>query len=468
MRYKCPICGYIYDEEKEGKPFSEFKMCPVCSAPASTFIPLEDEDNKAKKDTPKKEDTNEDDLISYPIKFDRNDDTIKHFDIIKDISKTGKSPIVAMATKLAMPSWDDILIMANQLNPKPLDEDREITTKTVIGKKSKKPMIIDNPVYISHMSYGALSKESKIALAKGSCNAKTAMSSGEGGILPEVKKNSYKYIFEYVPNKYSVTKENLKSSDAIEIKIGQATKPGMGGMLPKDKVTEDIANIRNKPLNEDIISPSTFPEINTRDDLKELVTDLRQDSEGRPIGIKIAAGKLEEDLDYISYAEPDFITIDSRGGATGASPLFIRDSTSIPTIYALYRTRKYLDEHDLDMDLIITGGLRVASDFAKALAMGCDAIAIATASLIAIGCQQYQACDKGKCPVGIATHNKEYSKRLNVDIAAKRLTNYLNSSLDDIKTFSRISGHENIHDLNVNDLATINSEISDYTNIKHV
>ena len=373
-----------------------------------------------------------------------------------------------MATALPMPNWDDILILGNQLNPMPLEEDAEVSTTTIIGKNAKKPLVIESPIYVSHMSYGALSKESKVALAKGSFNAKTAMCSGEGGILPEVKNTAYKYIFEYVPNQYSVTDENLKTSDAIEIKIGQATKPGMGGLLPGDKVTPEIAKVRGKKAGEDIISPSRFSNINSKKDLKNLVDELRSKSEGCPIGIKIAAGYIENDLEFISYVKPDFITIDGRGGATGASPLLVRDATSVPTIFALYRARKYLDEHDLDIDLVITGGLRVSSDFAKAIAMGADAIAIASASLIAVACQQYKLCDKGQCPVGVATQDKELRSRLKIDIGAKRLTNYLNASLEEIKTFARITGHNDIHDLNVSNLATFNSEISDYTNIKHV
>ena len=178
-----------------------------------------------------------------------------------------------------------------------------------------------------------------------------------------------------------MTPENLQTSDAIEIKIGQGTKPGMGGHLPGDKVTREIAAIRGKEVGKDIQSPSKFPDIHTRDDLKELVYMLREASEGRPIGIKIAAGRIEKDLEFCVYAEPDFITIDGRGGATGSSPFFLRESTSVPTIYALHRARKYLDSVGSDISLIITGGLRVSSDFAKAIAMGADAVAIASAAL---------------------------------------------------------------------------------------
>lgn len=312
-----------------------------------------------------------------------------------------------------------------------------------------------------------MSKEVKEALAIGSAMIKTATSSGEGGILPEEKKAAYKYIFEYVPNLYSVTKENLKNVDAIEIKIGQGTKPGMGGHLPGEKVTEEIAKIRNKPVGKDIISPSTFPGIDTKENLKELVNYLRETSDGRPIGIKIAAGKIEKDLEYVVYANPDFVTIDGRGGATGASPKIVRDSTSVPTIYALHRARKYLDSVGSNIEIIITGGLRISSDFAKAIAMGADAVAIGSAALIAAACQQYRICNSGKCPVGVATQSPELRKRLKISTASQRVYNFLNVSTEELKTFARITGHNNIHDLSIEDICTINTEISSNTEIQH-
>lgn len=241
----------------------------------------------------------------------------------------------------------------------------------------------------------------------------------------------------------------------------------MGGHLPGSKVTPEIAEIRNKPLGEDVISPSKFPGINNADDLKNLVSELRMRSEGRPIGIKIAAGRIEKDLEFCVHAEPDFITIDGRGGATGASPAIIRDSTSVPTIYALYRARKYLDAIHSDIDLVITGGLRVSSDFAKAIAMGADAVAIASAAMVAAACQQYRICGTGMCPVGIATQDEKLRERLHIDAAAKRVENYLKCSAEELKTFARITGNADIHGLSVDDLCTISDEIANHTNIAH-
>jgi len=458
--YKCDICGAIYDEEKEGKPISELTVCPICKQPISHLVPVPAEEKTVVKSYPSD--------LNYDSATARNDTTARYMAEIHEMAVTGKTIGGAMSTKMPMPSWDDILLLGSQLNPPPLDDGEPVDTVTIIGKHAKKPMVLNGPVYISHMSFGALSREAKIALAKGSAMVKTAMCSGEGGILPEEKQAAYKYIFEYIPNKYSVTDENLKSSDAIEIKIGQGTKPGMGGHLPGEKVTAEIAAIRGKNQGEDIQSPSKFPELNSKEDLREMVEMLRRRSDGRPIGIKIAAGNIEKDLEYCVFANPDFITIDGRGGATASSPLFLREATSVPTIYALSRARKYLDSVHSDISLVITGGLRVSADFAKALAMGADAVAIASAGLIAAACQQYRICGSGNCPVGIATQNPELRKRLHIDVAAQRVANFLTVSFKELETFSRITGNHSVHGLSVENLVTTDRDIAKYTGIRHV
>lgn len=459
--YKCSICGAVYDEEKSGKPITELTECPVCKQPVSRFVLVEEE---KKQEEPRAFHGK----LDYDPAIVRHDPSDRYMAEIHEMAVTGKSIGAAMSTKMPVPNWDDILILGAQLNPPPLNDGDPVDTTTIIGKHAKKPMVLDSPVYISHMSFGALSKEIKVALAKGSALAKTAMCSGEGGILPEEKAAAYKYIFEYIPNKYSVTEENLKTSDAIEIKIGQGTKPGMGGHLPGEKVTEEIAAIRGKKQGEDIQSPSKFPELQTKEDLRAMVDMLRERSDGRPIGIKIAAGRIEQDLEYCVFARPDFITIDGRGGATGSSPLFLREATTVPTIYALYRARKYLDSVKSDISLVITGGLRVSADFAKALAMGADAVAIASAGLIAAACQQYRICGSGNCPVGIATQNPELRARLEVDAVAMRVANFLNVSRRELETFARITGNHSVHDLSVADLVTTDHDIAKYTQIRHI
>ena len=457
--FKCSVCGYVYDEEKEGRPLSALVRCPVCKVPVSKFVPADGQTPA----TPAP--------VSGGLDYDsvtaRQDPEARYMAQIHEMAVTGKTIGGSMGTRMPLPAWEDILLLGAQLDPMPLDDGAPVDGTTVIGKHAGKPMVLDSPVFISHMSFGALSREAKIALARGSAMARTAMCSGEGGILPEEKAAAYKYIFEYIPNQYSVTDENLRTSDAIEIKIGQGTKPGMGGHLPGEKVTAEIAAIRGKPQGQDIQSPSRFPGVHTKDDLKAMVEMLRTRSGGRPIGIKLAAGNIEADLAWCVYAGADFVTIDGRGGATGSSPLLLRESTSVPTIYALDRARKYLDSVGSDMELIITGGLRVSSDFAKALAMGADAVAIASAALIAAACQQYRICGTGKCPVGIATQDPELRARLNVDAAAQRVANFLNVSLAELKTFARVTGNRSVHGLNRDDLITTDRDIAAYTGIRH-
>lgn len=497
-KYKCSVCGYIFDEEKEGKAFGDLDKCPICRQALDKFEKFAEDGTKQMQNVLGKEPDmtqqvertstdvpdniavtgtdgvkpcgvpeNRAQNLAYDSRYLRHDPACRYMEEIHEMAVTGKSVSGAMGTQMPMPGWDDILLLGAQLNPPPLKDGEYVETTTVIGKNAKRPMILTGPVYISHMSFGALSAEIKVALAKGSAMAGTAMCSGEGGILPEEKKNAYKYIFEYIPNKYSVTDENLRTSDAIEIKIGQGTKPGMGGHLPGEKVTDQIAALRGKKPGEDVQSPSKFPEINNKEDLKNMVSMLRERSDGRPIGIKIAAGRIERDLEYCVYAEPDFITIDGRGGATGSSPFLLREATSVPTVYALYRARKYLDSIHSDISLVITGGLRVSADFAKAIAMGADAVAVASSALIAAACQQYRICGSGNCPVGIATQNPELRERLKVDLSAQRVANFLNVSFKELETFARITGHRNLHDLSVEDLVTINREISEFTNIRH-
>jgi glutamate synthase domain-containing protein 2 len=460
--YKCMVCDTVYGEGKESVKWDDLPdnwVCPVCGSGKSHHKLVQDAANKSDtSDTP-----------GYRDESSRTSELETCMVDIQMISETGASIIEPMRTERPTFSWDEILVKGAQLAKIPLNHDEAVNTKTIIGPKAKRPLVIDTPIYITHMSFGALSKEAKLALAKGSAAVKTAMCSGEGGILPQSMQSAYKYIFEYVPNRYSATEDNLKKVDAIEIKIGQSTKPGMGGHLPAEKVTEEIAKIRGVSKGSDIISPSYFEDIKNRDDLKKKVEWLRKSSDGRPIGIKFAAGNVETDLEVALYAEPDFITIDGRPGGTGAAPKFIKAATSVPSIFALYRAGKFLKEKGAtDVSLVITGGLRISSDFAKALALGADAVAIGTSALMACGCQQYRMCSTGRCPVGITSQDPELRQMVNIDESAKRLANFLRVSTEELKDFARLTGNNNVHRLLIHDLCTTNSEISNYTEIEHV
>lgn len=458
--WRCPICrSNKYHLEKlikirSSSPTKQIFTCPVCGAESEIELAEIVSEEKS----------------GYLEKWERKtDDTEKTMEIIHKISSTGEPVVEPMRTRKKVPSWDDIIIAGAQLAKIPRNSDDPVNAQTVIGPRAKYPLVIDTPLIITHMSFGALSREMKIILALGSAAVNTAIGSGEGGILEEERREAYRYIFEYVPNRYSVTEENLKDADAVEIKIGQSAKPGMGGEIPAEKATAEIAKIRGFPEGTDIVSPASFDDIRTPEDLLRKVTWLRETSGGKPVGIKIAAGNIEADMKIAAFANPDFITIDGRPGGTSAADIIIKDATSVPTIYALYRARKYLDENGRDdISLIITGGLRLASDFAKAIAMGADAVAIGTAALMAAACQQYRMCNTGRCPVGVTTQDPELRKRLKVEISAKKLENFLSVSTEELKNFARLTGHEDIHDLSYNDLFTTSSEISNHTFIRHV
>lgn len=465
--YQCTICETEFDETQEGTEWDKLPadwVCHVCESGKSLWQKMgQSSVPGASTSAPEKKTGAEE------IPEKRSDDFETYMADIHIMAETGRSIIEPMRTRHSTFSWDDILIKGAQLSKFPLNHDQPVHTTTVIGPGADHPLKIESPVYITHMSFGALSREATIALARGSAAVKTAVCSGEGGILPEAFESAYRYIFEYVPNEYSVTEENLKRADAIEIKFGQSAKPGMGGHLPADKVTKEIAEIRGFPPGTDIISPAHFRDILSPEDLKKKVAWLREASGGKPIGIKFAAGHIEADLKVALFARPDFITIDGRAGATGAAPKYIKSAASIPTIFAVYRARKYLDSHGAaGISLIATGGFRVSPDIIKGLALGADAVAIGTSALIALGCRQYRICNTGKCPVGITSHHPDSNKRLNIDMAATRLQNFLKVTGEELKDFARLTGNDDVHKMSIQDLCTTNSEISEHSDIEHV
>ena len=469
-KYLCQECHYLYDDAVEEVRFEDLPdswECPVCGAPKSKYALKETDGTSTRTESEKMENLTRPAKSAVPVKA--ADELEVWMSDIREIAETGRSLDEAMRTRQKVISWDDILIKGRQLARLPLLQEENISTRTVIGPGAKQPLVIESPLFVSHMSFGALSREAKTALAKGSAMVQTAMCSGEGGMIEESIGNAHRYIFEYVPNRYSVTEENLKRVDAIEIKFGQSATPGMGGHLPGGKVTDEIAAVRGFPSGTDILSPAHYKDITTPEELKAKIDWLREVSDGRPVGVKIAAGFLEEDLDFALEGGPDFITVDGRPGGTGSAPKYIKMATSIPTIFALYRARKHLDKRNADgVSLIITGGLRISPDFAKALALGADAVAIATSALIAIGCQQFKMCNTGRCPMGLTSQDKELRKNVDVERSAERLANFLRVSTEEIAQFARITGHRDVHELCIEDLCTVNSEISNYTAIRHV
>lgn len=387
---------------------------------------------------------------------------------VERISKTGQSEDSAMNTLRKFPDFDTLVFKGAQLYKMPLNEEVEVNTKTILGVTAKQPLELAMPFYVSHMSFGALSREAKIALAKGASSVGTAMCSGEGGMLPDERKASTKYIYELGTAAFSHRDSAIIKADAVEIKIGQGVKPGLGGHLPAAKVTAEIAEIRGLKVGEESISPGRFEGINTQEDLINTVNHIRKITDGKPVGIKFASGNIEADIEFALKAKPDFITIDCRGGATASSPKFLKDNVGVPPIFVIRRARKYLDKINSKVTLCITGGFKTSADIAKAIALGADAIALATSSLIAIGCIQARVCNTGGCPKGIATQNKALRELLDQEEAIRGFVNYYQGTNNELKIFARTNGVDDIHKLLPTDLLTDNSVVAEFTDIEAV
>ncbi len=414
--------------------------------------------------------TNEYKELQSPLNFNTKDILAydNKEDVIKKLAQSGKSEDSSMRTLLSFTDFNSLLFKGCQLNRMPLNGDVEVNLKTIIGKKAKKPLELAIPFYVSHMSFGAISKEAKIALAKGSAIMNTAMCSGEGGMLPESRSAAKIYIYEQGTAAFSYDEEIMKQADAVELKIGQGVKPGIGGHLPLEKITPEIAKIRHLKPGEEFTAPARLAGINNIEDLIERVRRIREVTGGKPVGIKFASGHIEEDLEYALMADPDFITIDCRGGATGSTPRFIKDNVGVPAIFAISRARKYLDKVGSEVTLCITGGFRDSSDIAKGLALGADAIALATASLISIGCMQSRICHTGTCPTGIATQDESLRALFNEERALKQFENFYLGTANELKVFARSNGKDDIHHLDLSDLMTLSQEVSDIIEVKHV
>ncbi len=364
------------------------------------------------------------------------------------------------SNKLDKINFDDLVFIPAQIKKRPIDYFREeIITETIIGKKSKQPLKLSMPILIPAMSFGALSKEAKIALAKASTMAGIATNTGEGGMLPQEREIAKLLIAQYSTGRFGVNEEYIKSADAIEIKIGQGAKPGQGGLLPGEKVTEDIARVRDVPVGKDIHSPPAHPDIFSTDDLKKKVKWLRELTEGKPIIIKLGAGDVENDVKLALKADPDIIAIDGMEGGTGAAPRIMLDDFGIPTLAAIVKARKIMGDKSKH-ELIVGGGLNKGADIAKALALGANGVFMSFPLLIAMGCTYCKQCYLGKCPMGVTTQDPELRKRLNVDEAAKKVVNFLKACNEEVKMAAAACGKRNVHELDKEDLRSLSLRLS--------
>lgn len=292
-------------------------------------------------------------------------------------------PSAAMGVdRNTLPKWEDIQFLPAQLASRPLLDDEAVSTKVIVGPRAKKALTLDIPVFVSDMSFGALSREAKVALSKGAELAGTGICSGEGGMLPEEQENNSRYFYELASGKFGFSWDKVKKSQAFHFKGGQGAKTGTGGHLPGNKVNKEIAEVRGLQEGQTAISPAAFPDLFSAEDFRRVAEEVREKTGGIPVGFKIAASHIEADIDFALEVGVDYIILDGRGGGTGSAPTILRDNINVPTIPALARARRHLDKVGAeDVTLIITGGLRVAEDFAKAMMLGADAIAVSNSAL---------------------------------------------------------------------------------------
>lgn len=386
------------------------------------------------------------------------------------LGKTGHHGVVgAMGVpRDDLPSWDDIQFLTAQLHKVPLLDDEPVDASVTIGPGAQKPLTLKTPLFVSDMSFGALSREAKIALSKGAEMAGTGICAGEGGSLDEEREANSRYFYELASARFGFSWDKVRQSAAFHFKGGQGAKTGTGGHLPGSKVKDEIAKVRGLKPGEDAISPSRFPEWTEVSQFRDFAEEVRTQTGGIPVGFKLSAQHIEKDIDAALEVGADYIILDGRGGGTGAAPLIFRDNISVPTIPALARARRHLDRSGASsVSLIATGGLRKPADYAKALALGADAVALSNAPMQAIGCLGMRACHTNNCPVGIATQQENLRARLEIGIAAKRLANFFEASTELMMLLARACGHHRFADFNIDDLTTFKREMSDLAGIAY-
>ena len=291
-----------------------------------------------------------------------------------------------------IPHWDELVFLPGTLTRFVIEGYREkCITKTVLGPNAKRPMVLDIPVYITGMSFGALSYEAKIALARGATMAGSATCSGEGGMIPPERDYSTKWYYQCIQSRYGFNPHHLMLADACEFFIGQGCKVGLGGHLMGQKVTEQVAEMRSLPAGIDQRSPARHPDWLGPDDLSLKVQEIREATDYRiPIQLKLGASRVYDDVRMAAKCGPDIIYLDGAEGGTGAGPHIATEETGVPGIAAIRQARKALDDVGKtgEISLVYAGGIRNGADVAKALALGADAVAIGHAALMALNCNK--------------------------------------------------------------------------------
>ncbi len=389
---------------------------------------------------------------------------------IKHKAETGKHRIRGCGSTKKYPSFEDLLVLPSQLSRLSIDTYREdCKTQTVLGSRfAKNPLIIETPIMISGMSYGALSKEAKTALSKATQIVGTSINNGEGGLLPEERDNSYKQVVQITPSRMGFSLKNIEAADALEIICGIGAKPGLSGHLMGSKITKEIAEFRQLPEGIDLHSHPRHGDIFGADDMVLKIQELRDVTDWKiPIFVKIAAGRVKEDVKIAAKTGADGIVVDGSEGGTGAAPVVASAHLGIPTLPALVQAVRALEEMGLkeEISLVVSGGIRDGSDVVKALAIGADAVAIGTGAMIAMGCVVCLRCHEGKCAYGIGTQDPERRKNLNIDEAAQRVANYIQGMTYEAVLIAKAAGKTALANMEREDLRSMTLESCAMTGI---
>jgi glutamate synthase domain-containing protein 2 len=391
---------------------------------------------------------------------------------IRSVADKGVSMLCSMGSLKKMPfSLDDLHFVPAQVSKIPLNTNQEVNIKVVIGPAAKKPMEFSSPIMFSGMSYGAVSRNVRMVLAKVASKLNVGLNSGEDIVLPEeLAVASQNLIAQYSTSRFTTIEDVLKKVSGVEIRFGQGAYPGWESLLPVEKVPAEIAKLMDLKEGEALHTSANHPDITNAEELGEKIRWLRELTSGVPIGAKIGCGNVENDVESLAKAGVDFISLDGFGGGTGATDFFVRENVGVPIVAALPRADGHLKKIGMrnKISLIAGGGLRTSADFAKCLALGSDAVAIGTSALIAINCQQYRVCHTGLCPTGVTTNNPALVQRLDVDEGVRRLTNFINVSNLEVANLLRIVGKNDVKKLGLEDLVALEKELSEVTGVKWV
>ncbi|HBU14239.1 MAG: glutamate synthase [Rhodobacteraceae bacterium GWE1_64_9] len=398
---------------------------------------------------------------------------------IRRAAATGIYDIRGGGSKRRLPHFDDLLFLGASISRYPLEGYREkCATDVWLGTRfAKNPIHLETPITIAGMSFGALSGPAKEALGRGASAAGTSTTTGDGGMTEEERGHSKTLVYQYLPSRYGMNPDDLRRADAIEVVVGQGAKPGGGGMLLGQKISDRVANMRNLPKGIDQRSACRHPDWTGPDDLEIKILELREITNWeKPIYIKIGGARPYYDTALAVKAGADVVVLDGMQGGTAATQDVFIENVGMPTLACIPQAVKALQDLGMHrkVQLIVSGGIRTGADVAKAMALGADAVAIGTAALVALGDNDpiheaeyrklgttagaYDDWHEGKDPAGITTQDPALFNRFDPILGGRRLKNYLKVMTLEAQTIARACGKSHLHNLEPEDLCALTVE----------